>query len=89
MNPAPSATLERLTRLQKLTEQYSKFSNTRPGLGLVLAAIVIVLIRFLPAQTNFHGVYYVIVATGIWLEIRRFLNARLFITQFVGCFKAD
>lgn len=79
MNPARiTPSLERLTKLQTLTEQYSMFSNTKAGLTLVVAAALLVIMRFLPNPTNFHGVFYVVIAALIWLEARARINQHLY-----------
>jgi hypothetical protein len=79
MNPAQTApSLERLTKLQVLTAEYSRFSDAKAGLTLIVAAALLVALRFLPNPTNFHGVFYVIVAALIWLAARARINQYLY-----------
>ncbi len=78
MSPAPAATLERLTRLQALTEQYSKFSNSHAGLALLLAATFVLIVRFLPAISVMHSVVYTLLAAALWLTLRNRIGARLY-----------
>jgi hypothetical protein len=80
MNPPISPTPERLEQLQRLTQQYSKFSQTHGGLAFVLAAILIVLVRFLPAPSVMHGVVYTVIASLLWLFARPAITNRLYRT---------
>ena len=79
MNPAQTApSLERLTKLQALTQEYSRFSDAKAGLTLIVAAALLVALRFLPNPTNFHGVLYVVMAALIWLAARARINQQLY-----------
>ena len=79
MNPAQAApSLERLTKLQALTVEYSRFSDAKAGLTLIVAAALLVALRFLPNPTNFHGVLYVMIAALIWLAARAQINQHLY-----------
>ena len=79
MNPAQTApSLERLTKLQALTQEYSRFSDAKAGLTLIVAAALLVALRFLPNPTNFHGVLYVVIAALIWLAARARINQQLY-----------
>lgn len=79
MNPTyDTPSLERLTKLQALTKEYSRFSDAKAGLTLIVAAALLIALRFLPNPTNFHGVFYVVVAALIWLEARARINQHLY-----------
>jgi uncharacterized membrane protein YbhN (UPF0104 family) len=69
---------ERLDRLRQLTERYSRFSQTQGGVAFILAAGLILLVRFLPAPNVFSGVVYTILGAVIWLFARPAITNRLY-----------